>query len=147
MSNSGSAMNPGPPGIPLEIYAAVSAHLAEAEPLPQILAAHGLTEQRWQEASVYWTQRLALDDDGVLERAYTAAFVAAQDEVKPIPSMTPEEWAILSAEVARGDPLGALALRSLSVGDYLRLARRWASVLGHDRDQARCFAEQLERLW
>ena len=117
--------------LPLETFAAVSAAIAEGDrALEVVLVAHGLGPEEWRLSSERWSFTLAADE--ALADAFTQAFLDAQDRLKPVPPMTPEEWAALVVEVAAEGPQ-ALIRRSLSAADHARLARRWARALGTDK--------------
>ena len=60
--------------------------------------------------------------------AFAAAFAMAQDQLRPLPAMSAEEWAALSSERA-SDPAGALARRQLRDADLARLSRHFARAL------------------
>jgi hypothetical protein len=130
----------GPPhGVSLIDHALISAEIAEAQqPTAKILEQHRLTESAWTESTMYWMKRIG--DDAVAAGAearlaivYSDAFGRAQDGLRPVPVLTPEEWAALTVEIQqRGNPAAALAARNLSHADYLRLARHWAKALSSD---------------
>lgn len=123
----------------LDELAAISAAIAEGDrPLLEVLAAHRVTEQEWQDVTSAWSYRLA--EDEAAADVYAVAFVRAQDQLKPIPAMAPEAWAILVAELA-SEGRSALARRGLSAADYLRLQRHWARALGADRALAAHYAQ------
>ncbi|MEP7120062.1 MAG: hypothetical protein ABJE95_04090 [Byssovorax sp.] len=134
-----------PRDLTLEEFASVSAEIAEGDaPLDRILARHelGLDLASWRELSDRWSRILAADESAA--DAYAEAFTRAQDGLKPAPQMTPEEWAELVVEVG-AEGRAALVRRALGPGDHLRLARRWARVLGGDRALAARYAEAFYR--
>ncbi|MCA9622749.1 MAG: hypothetical protein KC731_27205, partial [Myxococcales bacterium] len=132
-------------GIDLERHAAVSAEIAEAKQSQgEILAAHGIEEAHWNEASTELMRRLG---EEVMEKGaqamaphrYSAAFAAAQDRLAEVVKMEPEDWARLTVEIQRaGSPTAALASRQLSQADYIRLGRHFSRLFvadpeAHDR--------------
>lgn len=115
----------------LEAFALVSAAIGEGDQtLTAVLAAHEIKPETWRKASEQWS--LAIASDEALEAIYSEALVRAQDQQKPIPAMTPEQWAALSVEVA-AEGRQALSRRGLGPPDLLRLARHWARALGADK--------------
>jgi hypothetical protein len=123
----------------LQRFAEISAAIAEGDaPLPRVLAAHGLSADTWAAASQRWSLALAADE--ALADTYDEALVRAQDQRKPVPVMTPEQWASLVVEVAV-DGAAALARHELSRADHLRLTRHWARALGADKRLATRFHE------
>ena len=121
--------------LPLATYAAIRAALAERDrPLSVILIDHNLTVAEWTTFSATWDQRLASDD--ALATTFSEEFVRAQDTRKPIPPMTPDEWARLSLEAASGGLSAALSARRLSVADHARLSRHFARLFAKDRKAA-----------
>lgn len=123
----------------LEEHAAVSAEIAEgASPLARVLESRGLTPSAWHEATERVMRALADDArahgaDATLPLVYSEAFTRAQDALRPIPDLSPEEWSALTALVeAAGDPRAALVTRGLGLGDWLRLSRHWALRLARD---------------
>jgi hypothetical protein len=131
-------MDPSPHGISLDVMAAITAEIAEGDrPASRVLEARGLSRTQWDEASLFWHRQLATEafagGETPLAEAYSEAFTRAQDGLAPIPELTPEDWAALTVEMARGDAARALASRGLSSSDHLRLSRRWATLLSRDR--------------
>ncbi len=132
-----------PRDLSLEAFAAVSAAIAEGdEPLDQILARYELDLEQWRVVSDQWSRIIAADEPAA--DTYAEAFALAQDGLKPLPEMTPEDWAELVVDVgAKGR--AALARRALGQSDHLRLTRHWARVLGKDRTLAARYAEGFYR--
>lgn len=123
----------------LDEFALISAEISEGDRTRDaVLAAHELSAGAWRAASERWSYAIAADDD--LADAYAEAFVRAQDQQKPLPAMTPEEWAGLVVEVAAGGRQ-ALLRRGLSAADQLRLSRHWARALGGDKALAARYHE------
>lgn len=161
MLAAGSALtaneDAGPDGeapLGLEAIAAISAAISEGDrPRDEVLRAHGLTPSAWDAIEARHNQRIALDaienDPPALADAYAAAFVRAQDAIKPVPALRPEEWAALSHDVAsKGD--AALDARGLRKADFLRLSRHWARELAASPALARryfaaCYALDKQR--
>jgi hypothetical protein len=144
---------PPPHGVTLFDHAKIAAKVAENDrPTADVLAEHELTEAQWNESTTYWMGRMADDvtQHGIeakVPTTYSDAFGKAQDAIKPVPPMTPEEWATLTVEVQQsGGPARPLAARNLSIPDYLRLARHWARVLSSVPAQNRRFFATYEAL-
>jgi hypothetical protein len=136
--------------IDLETFAIISAEIAEGDrSLLAILDAHELTENDWLVASMHYNQLLAADDAGAMGAEFSAAFTRAQDALRPLPAMEPEDWAELQHLVATNGN-GVLASRGLSTPDFLRLSRHWAKRLGKDPPLAkryhRAFFDAVRRL-
>lgn len=125
-------MQPGPDGVSLDLYASISAELAEGDrPLDTIVIAHGLSVAEWNAASIAW-QRVLMEDalaEGPLADQCAAAFVRAQDSMRPVPELTPEEWAELAWADARGTIDEVLRGRGLGRADHARLTRRWTQLV------------------
>ncbi len=144
---------PTKPRITLEDHARISARIAEGDvSTKDVLAAEGVTDDEWNSATAYWMQAMA--DDAAKRGAettvaldYSDAFSRAQDAIRPVPEMTPEEWAQLTAEIlVSGGPARPLAARMLSKADFIRLARHFAKRLSHDPAQNKRFAETFAAL-
>jgi hypothetical protein len=122
--------------IDLALYAMISAELAEgARPARDALGAFDLDESAWAALSTAFGEQLAADagDEGALAIAFSAAFAAHQDRLRPVPPLTVEQWAALQYDVDSHDaPAVTLATHGLSLPDYFRLVRRWATTLGRD---------------
>lgn len=142
-----------PHGITLFDHAQVSAEIAEGDrSLEAVLEAHNLTEAEWNTSTMYWMSRLGDDvrdhgQDARIPHVYSDAFGKAQDALKPVPPMDAASYAQLVVDVQRaGGPAEPLAVRGLSVADYLRLSRHWARVLAADPEQSRIFFEVYQAL-
>lgn len=140
-------------GITLVQHAQIAARIAEGDvPLAKVLEAHALNEDQWNEATMHWMMRLGEDvakhgATAALPHDYSDAFARAQDAIRPVPAMTPEDWAILTVEIQNtGGPARPLAIRNFSTADYLRLARHWAKVLSSDPIQGKRFFVAYEAL-
>lgn len=122
--------------IDLALYAMISAELAEgARPARDVLGAFDLDESAWAALSRAFGEQMAADagDEGALAIAFSAAFAAHQDRLRPVPPLTVEQWAALQYDVDSHDaPAVTLATHGLSLPDYFRLVRRWATLLGRD---------------
>lgn len=133
-----------PHGVTLEGFAGISAALAEGDrSLDDVLSAHGLSEATWEEVQAHHLRAIAADamlsDEALLSKRYAELFAGAQDTIKPVPEMTPEEWAALILDVAdRGG--AAFQARGLTKSDYFRLARHWAKQMSGDRALAKRYA-------
>lgn len=125
----------------LDDFASISAAIAEGDrSVDEILRGRDLTLGEWDAISAHHHQRIALDamenDPPTLAETYAAAFTRAQDALKPVPKLTPEEWAAVSHEVAsKGED--ALAGRGLRRPDFLRLSRHWAAEVAKSPPLAR----------
>ena len=137
---------PPAPRLTLEDHARISARIAEGDrSTKDVLDAEGIPEPEWNDATSYWMNAMAQDAakkgaETTLALDYSDAFSRAQDALRPVPEMTPEEWAQLTVEIlAAGGPARPLAVRTLSNADYLRLARHWAKRLSRDPAQNKRF--------
>lgn len=141
-----------PNGITLEQHAAITAEIAEGTwKQADIFERHRISENEWNDASQYWLMEMARDAqekgiDADLAIIYSDVFSRAQDALRPLPAMTPEEWAALTVEVQQQGPPEPLARRNLSTADYLRLARHFAKVLSSDPLSERRFFQAYEAL-
>jgi hypothetical protein len=137
----------------MEEHARISARIAERDrAMKDVLAAEGVDETEWNDATMYWMNLLAEDartkgPEAQLAIQYSDAFARAQDAIRPVPDMTPEDWAGLTAEIlAAGGPARPLAARNLSTADYIRLARHWARRLSGDPSENKRFAGAFDAL-
>jgi hypothetical protein len=144
---------PPPPRITLEDHARISASIAERDrSMKEVLEAERIDESAWMDATSYWMKKMAEDAaqrgvEATLAIDYSDAFSRAQDAIRPVPEMTPEEWAGLAAEILiAGGPGRPLAARNLSQADYLRLARHWAKRLAGDPAQNRRYFVTFEAM-
>src|SRR5690349_18202463 len=90
----------------LEAYAALSAAVAEGDrTLDEVLRAAGVDPRAWRAAQVEWNHAIALDEmtDGAagLATQFGDLFARAQDALKPVPELAPEQWAAISDDVVR----------------------------------------------
>lgn len=141
------------PSISLEDHARISAAIAERDrSMKEVLDAERIEEKAWMDATSYWMKKMADDAaqrgaEATLAIDYSDAFSRAQDAIRPVPEMTPEEWAGLSAEILHaGGPARPLAARQLSQADYLRLARHWAKRLAGDPAQNKRYFVAFEAM-
>ncbi len=119
--------------------------MAEGDrPQDVVLASFGLSDLEWLEAQVVWNRALAEDEvaDGELASAFGSHFAAAQDALKPVPELTPEQWAAAEDDVAEHGMAG-LKEHRLSEGDFARLKRRWAATMAADRSAAERYRAAL----
>jgi hypothetical protein len=137
----------------MEEHARISARIAEKDrPLKDVLKSEGVDEPEWNDATAYWMNLLAEDAkargaEARLAIEYSDAFGRAQDALRPVPDMAPEDWAGLTAEIlAAGGPARPLAARNLSTADYIRLARHWAKRLSSNPAENKRFAVAFEAL-
>lgn len=142
-----------PHGITLFDHAQTSAEIAEGDrPLAAVLDAHGFTEVQWNESTVYWMTRIGEDvrahaEEARVPQVYSDAFAKAQDAIKPLPPSDAASYAKLVIDIQNaGGPADPLAVRGLSIADYLRLARHWAKILSSDPAQSAVFFEAYQAL-
>jgi hypothetical protein len=141
------------PRISMMEHARITAQIAEGDRLlKDVLAAEGVSENEWNDATVHWMNAMAADAaakgaGAVVAIDYADVFGKAQDAIKPVPAMTPEEWAALTVEVLNaGGPAKPLAARNLSKADYLRLSRHWAKRLAANPAENKRFFATFEAL-
>jgi hypothetical protein len=152
--DDGAAAQRGAPhDVALFDHAQIAAEIAEGDrPQAAVLEAHRLTEAQWNEASIYWLQRMGDDvmanrENARIPLVYSDAFGQAQDALKPLPETDAASYAALVVAIqAAGGPADPLAARGLSTADYLRLSRHWARVLSSDPEQAKTFFEAYQAL-
>ncbi len=121
--------------------ASIAAAIAEGDrPAEAVLTERGLTLPRWRDISTRAAYLLA--EDEAAADAYAEAYCRAQDALRPVPDLTPEQWAELCMEMAADGP-EALARRSLRHADWLRLSRRWAGALARERSLAARYEKRL----
>jgi len=128
-------------GLTIEEYAVLSARLAEGMPRADLLAERGLSEDQWNAATFAWMNAMAADVrangvEATLPQTFSDAFTVAQSALRPIPELTPEEWATLQYRAETSDREQAFAERGLRLADYLRLVRHWSSALANDENLA-----------
>lgn len=131
-------------GFTLEEHATLSAWLAEGTPLAELLAQRSVTEELWNAATLAWTEAMAVDvrthgTDARLPILYSEAFAAAQSSIRPVPELTPDDWARLQHRLETGNREEVLAESGLRLADYVRLVRVWTRRLAEDpAASARC---------
>jgi hypothetical protein len=142
-----------PHGITLFDHAEIAAEIAEGDrPLAEVLAARKLTDEAWNESTMFWMKRMGDDalahgKDARVALVYSDAFSRAQDARRAVVDMPPEAYAALVVEIQRtGSPARPLASRGLSTADYLRLSRAYAATLTTDAEVAARFAATYEKL-
>ncbi len=142
-----------PHGITLFDHAQIAAEIAEGDrSQAEVLAARRLTEDQWNESTIFWMTRMGDDAlqngrDARIAVVYSEAFGRAQDERKPLPPMDAAEYARLVVEIQREEgPAKPLSRRGISQADYLRLSRHFARVLSTDPEQARIYFSTYEAL-
>jgi hypothetical protein len=150
---AGATQVGAPHGITLFDHARIAAEMAEGDrPTAAVLEAHQLSEQAWNESTIYWMKRIG---DEVLRQGekaripsvYSDAFAKAQDALKPPPASDAASYAKLVVDVQlAGGPAQPLAARGLSLADYLRLSRHMARVLSADPAAAALFFETYQEL-
>lgn len=135
----------------VEAYARVMAELAAAgEARADVLAAHGLDEDRWSTIDTHWQDRLseALDDesDGAppLIAAYASAYEAAQRSLSPLIPL--EQFAQVTRLLhATGDLRAALARTGVAFSDYVRGSEHWSRQITADPEVERRFEAALRK--
>lgn len=142
-----------PHGLTLFDHARISAEIAEgAPPFAEVLRRNDVSEAAWNESTIYWMKRLGDDvlangQHARLPELYSSAFGQAQDGMKPVPAMTPVEYAELVAQIlVAGGPAEPLAARNLSQADYLRASRRFARQFAAQPADAQAFADRFAAL-
>lgn len=132
-------------GVGLEDCARIAAEVAE-KPRDRrvVLARAGLDDGRWTEIETTWMLRLAtalLQGDTGPKDAYDAAFQAAKDTLGPTePTRSLMEYARIQGSMEAGqDSSVVLAREGLTMGDWSRLVRAWASRLSEDAALAELF--------
>jgi hypothetical protein len=137
------AQTDAPIALDLQLFATISAELAEAtRPVDEVLACFDLDEAAWSAMSQRFGEAMARDagsavNAGAVAIAFSVAFAAHQDRLAALPVLTVEQWAALQADVDAYDaPVVALAAHRLSLADYFRLVRHWATLLASDSDLA-----------
>src|SRR5262245_54344745 len=112
----------------------------------EVLARHGLDEDRWEVVDDHWQERLseALDEegDGVAEivSLYAAAYERAQRALAPPISL--EQFARVTRLLsASGDLRASLAKVGVSMADYVRGSEHWSRRLAADPELERRFHE------
>jgi hypothetical protein len=138
-------------GDSIEEYAQVMAELASAgDARRQILACHGLDEDRWEAIDANWQAQLSKameqesDADGVPEilSRYTTAYAAAQRSIAPPISL--DQFAMVTRLLDTSDDVRAsLAKVGVTFADYVRGSEHWARQLAGDPALARHFHEVL----
>lgn len=152
--NEGGAEQAGAPhGITLFDHAEISAEIAEGDRLlAEILEPRRLTEEAWNESTLFWMKRIGDDalshgQDAKLALVYGDAFATAQGARKAVVDMPPEAYAALVVDIQRsGGPAAPLETRGLSIADYLRLSRQQATRLSSDPEAAARFFETYRTL-
>ena len=118
----GVSQSGAPHGITLFDHAQISAEIAEGNRFQaDILQAHGLTESQWNEASLFWMNRIGEDvrvhgQDARIPLVYSDAFGKAQDALKLPLTMDAASYAKLVVDIqVAGGPTQPLAVRGLSL--------------------------------
>ncbi|UQA55437.1 hypothetical protein [Polyangium aurulentum] len=133
----------------LEAYATVMAELAAAgDARTEVLARHGLDEDRWDAIDSHWQERLsealAEEAEGIpaLLAAYTAAYAAAQRALTP--PMPLEQFARVTRLLqATGDLQAALAKVGVTLSDFVRSNEHWSRRMAEDPAEERRFQDAL----
>jgi len=143
------AREPTPePTITLEVYAEVSAELAEQrEPRNEVLRRHGFDEAIWLLEERAWLSRMAAATTGQagaggleLAMRYGELYLAAQERLAdPAEAkLTVDQYAELkvSLDEAR-DPADVLRAHELSLPAWMRIDRRWCAAARDDDEVAK----------
>ncbi|MGK4005694.1 DUF2169 domain-containing protein [Sorangium sp. So ce1036] len=114
--------------------AIVAAELAE-RPVPraEVLRAHGLTEERWEEAERRWQASMAEEArrrERALRDRFDAAYVAAWEAVRG--ALSPADYARLVVAAERGGVASLLDELALRRTVWARMKRLWAARLAGD---------------
>lgn len=135
-----------PRGVDLTRYAAVRARLAEGDrALSAILSELDLAPADFAVADAMWQRAFVeelLEGGSEVAEAFEQAFVAAQDALRPLVELSPEEWARIVVALGRGGAPAALDGRGLRPADLARLQRHWTKQIAAGGPTAdRYFAE------
>lgn len=130
-------------------YAQLMAELAAAgEARADVLARHGLDEERWDAIDAAWQARLsdAMADEGdgapAILSDFAAAYEAAQRALAP--PITLEQFARVTRLLDLvGDLSAALATVGVSFTDYLRGSEHWTRRLAEEPEIERRFDAAL----
>lgn len=135
-------------------FAALAARVAAAgSSRDEVLAAHGMTEERWEALERRWQERLDQatdaqgDADGAppLVVAYAEAFSRAQRSggapVLPFDAYLDVARALQQER----DAAGALQRRGVSLGAYLSAHEHWTKAMLEDAELASRFERALVR--
>jgi hypothetical protein len=122
-----------------EIYAGVKASLwASANPVDEVLAAHGLREDEWRMAERHFTETLSREaQEGqtgsvlALSEAFTQVRALSVDSVEEIPL---DEYAQIRVSIDASDDCLAsvLAPSGLGVGVFQQIEQRWRARAAAD---------------
>lgn len=126
--------------------ATIAAELAAGAPAT-VLAAHGLTAERWAEIERHWGARLAADAElGETERrdAYDEAFLEARARHRG--SFGVEAFAELLVESELGVAEHAIGSLAMDVADAMRFQRGWARRAVAEPGLARRLDEAIGRV-
>jgi hypothetical protein len=135
----------------IEAYARVMAELcaaSHATSRAEVLARHGLDEDRWDAIDARWQARLseALDEDGdgisTLIAAYASAYEAAQRSLAA-PISLAQFAQVTRLLQANGDLRAALAKVGVALSDYVRGSEHWSQKLANDPEIERRFEAAL----
>jgi hypothetical protein len=123
-------------GVTLALQMWIHAGLAEGFALDELLAAQGLTPERWARAEEAWGDALLDTDDEAAEVAHDASALAAQDSfaraLPPIDRALGPWLDFVRAFGAQEEPAAWLGARGLRSADVLRLHRVWSRRLADE---------------
>lgn len=137
--------------INLDAYARIMVALGRAGTArAQVLAAHGLEEDRWQAIDDAWQARLSeAIDEGTEEvpvPPFIEQFARAMDQRQSDDSqvMSLERFVEATRVVSRGgDVTKSLEAVGLTVDAYLQANRHWMQRMAQDDDLAATFRQKL----
>lgn len=135
-----------PHGVDLTLYASIRARLAEGDRAQSsILAELDVKPADFTVADAMWQRAFMeelLEGGSEVAESFEVAFVAAQDALRPLVELTPEEWARIVLAVSTGDGQAVMERRQLSAADMARLNRHWTQQIARGGPIAdRYFAE------
>src|SRR5439155_19594032 len=114
----------------------------------EVLARHGLDEDRWTAIDDHWQDRLseAMDEEGdgvaQLISDYAAAYEAAQRGLAP--RITIEQFArVTRLFSASGDVRAALVKVGVTLADYVRASEHWSRRMAEDPELEERFHRAL----
>jgi len=137
------------PSLPFDVYARAATLLMEPRvDRSAVLAAIGVTEDRWIAEESAWLERMgdeAMEGDPSLAIAYGEILSAERAALaEPDEDRTLEEYARIRVELERaGDPEQVLASHRLTLPAWFRLDERWEARVENDPELERRLAALL----
>lgn len=132
-------------GVTFDDYAATSAYQAQGKELSELLSVLGIEMPQWDEASAYWLERMANDEDFTLATRLGEAFQdpaigkyagadasTSADAAEKVPTL--EDFARLQAEMGVASDHGIdaqafLATKDMNIGEYSAVSMRYMDVM------------------